>query len=109
MDKTRSIPFKFYDVLATQTKKNKRDNIRHILISSFNHERILKTTDRTTAGKLGGIKSSVLLAPRKTKDVSLHQQLLSKEHLCPRCKTLLLLPDGDNIRTSETAQRPTKT
>ena len=99
-DKTRNIPTKFYDVLATQTKKDKRGNIRHILISSFNHERILKTTDRTTAEKLGGIKSSVLLAPTKTKDVSLHQQLLSKEYLCLRCKTLLL-PDGDNIKTSK--------
>ena len=93
-DKTRNIPTKFYDVLATQN-------------SSFNHERILKTTDRTTAGKSGGIKSSVLLASKKTKDVSLHQQLLSKEYLSPRCKTLLL-PDGDNIKTSKTAQRPTK-
>ena len=106
-DKTRNIPTKFYDVLATQTKKDKRGNIRHILISSFNHERILKTTDRTTAEKSGRIKSSVLLASKKTKDVSLHQQLLSKEYLSPRCKTLLL-PDGDNIKTSKTAQRPTK-
>ena len=94
--------------LTSVPNDNKVYEITHILISSFNYNRVLKTTPHTTIKLCDNdevavtVSEDLLTSVRATvnvngtKIVELNQELLEKRYLCSSCKSPVV-PNDDNL------------
>lgn len=88
-DETANTPITFYGELTSLPNDNNMYEIIHIHVSSFNYERILKITPRTTIKFCGNHEVAVTVSEdlltllrasmNGTKIVELHQESLEKK------------------------------
>ena len=106
IDETGNMPITFYGELTSVPNANNIYEITHILISSFNYESILKTTQRTAIKLFDNDEVAITLSEdlltslratvNGTKIVELHQESLEKRCLCSSNKSQVV-PDDDNV------------
>ena len=105
-DDTGNMPIKFYGELTKLVQNNKVFKLTHLLLSSYNHERVLKTTERTTVVLCEEEERNIVISEevlssfsttiKATKIAEYNNQNLQKKYLCSLCKSMLV-PDEDDI------------